>query len=197
LACGKPSSVLRFLTDQIGGQRGPLPGGDKTVFGRRLIPEPLPAMAVTAVVTHARCSLRTGSSARGVAGGGRGRLGAVGNPDVTSTMLLVALALVSGLSFLYYGFRVLFQPALKGEFQRYGMPAFRTLVGVMEVLGGTAVLIGLAIPALGAFAAGGLTVMMILGLIVRFRVHDPVRLMVPAAVLGALNAVLVVLFATQ
>jgi uncharacterized membrane protein YphA (DoxX/SURF4 family) len=112
-------------------------------------------------------------------------------------MLLVALAFVSGLSFLYYGFRVLFQPALKGEFQRYGMPSVRTLVGVMEVLGGTAVLIGLGIPALGAFAAGGLTVMMALGLIVRFRVHDPLARMVPAAVLGVVNAVLVVLFAAQ
>jgi uncharacterized membrane protein YphA (DoxX/SURF4 family) len=112
-------------------------------------------------------------------------------------MLLVTFALVSGLSFLYYGVRVLFQPALKGEFQRYGMPAFRTLVGVMEVLGGTAVLIGLAVPALGAFAAGGLTVMMVLGMIVRFRVHDPARLMIPAAMLGAVNAVLVLLFAMQ
>jgi len=112
-------------------------------------------------------------------------------------MLLVTFALVSGLSFLFYGFRVLFQPALKGEFQRYGMPALRSFVGVMEVLGGTAVLIGVAVPPLGAFAAGGLTVMMVLGLIVRFRVRDPLRRMVPAAVLGVLNAVLVVLFATQ
>ena len=112
-------------------------------------------------------------------------------------MVLVAFALVSGLSFLYYGFRVLFRPALRGEFERYGVPAVRQFVGLMEVLGGTAVILGLAIAPLGAFAAAGLTVMMVLGLIVRFRIHDAPRLMVPAASLGALNAVLVALFLTQ
>lgn len=112
-------------------------------------------------------------------------------------MLVVVFALVSGLSFWFYGFKVLFQPELKGEFERYGMPAIRRLVGVMEILGGTAVLLGVVVAPLGAFAAAGLTVMMILGLIVRFRIHDPARLMVPAAVLGVLNAALFVLFLTQ
>ncbi len=36
--------------------------------------------------------------------------------------------------------------------------------------------------------------MMLLGLVVRVRVHDAPRLMVPAALLGALNALLVALF---
>lgn len=112
-------------------------------------------------------------------------------------MALVVLALVSGLSFLYYGSRVLFRPASRGEFERYGVPAVRGLVGLMEVLGGVAVILGLVVAPLGAFAAAGLTVLMVLGLIVRVRIHDAPRLMVPAASLGALNAVLVVLFVSQ
>lgn len=120
-----------------------------------------------------------------------------GSADVTSLVALVVCALVSGLSFLYYGFRVLFRPALKGEFERYGIPSVRQLVGVMEVLGGTAVLLGLAVPPLGALGAAGLAVLMVLGLIVRVRIHDAPRLMVPAASLAALNAVLVVLFLAQ
>lgn len=112
-------------------------------------------------------------------------------------MVLVMLALISGLSFLYYGCRVLFRTASRAEFERYGMPALRRFVGVMEVLGGTAVLLGLALAPLGAFAAAGLTAMMVLGLIVRIRIHDAPRLMVPAASLGALNALLVVLFLRQ
>ncbi len=112
-------------------------------------------------------------------------------------MALVVLALVSGLSFLYYGFKVLFRTGSRGEFERYGVPAVRRLVGVLEVLGGTAVILGLAIAPLGALAASGLTALMVLGLIVRVRIHDAPRLMVPAASLGALNAVLVVLFLTQ
>lgn len=112
-------------------------------------------------------------------------------------MFLVVFALASGLSFLFYGFRVLFGTASRGEFERYRVPAVRHFVGLVEVLGGTAVILGLAFAPLGAFAAAGLTALMILGLTVRIRIHDAPRLMVPAALLGALNAVLVVLFLSQ
>jgi len=109
-------------------------------------------------------------------------------------MVLLVLALISGLSFLRYGLEVLFRIRLREEFTRYGMPGIRNFVGVMEMLGGAAVLLGLAVAPLGAFGAAGLTLLMILGLIVRIRLHDAPRLMVPAACLGGLNAVLVVLF---
>ncbi len=117
--------------------------------------------------------------------------------DITSGVVLVVFALVSGLSFLYYGFRVLFLTESGREFERYGMPAVRRFVGLMEVLGGTAVILGLASALLGALAAAGLTALMVLGLVVRVRICDAPRLMVPAASLGALNAVLVVLFLSR
>ncbi len=109
-------------------------------------------------------------------------------------MVLVVLALISGLSFLYYGFEILVRTRLTGEFERYGMPRIRSFVGVIELLGGAGVLLGLAYAPLGVFAATGLTLLMVLGLIVRFRLHDAPRLMAPAALLGGVNAVLVVLF---
>ena len=109
-------------------------------------------------------------------------------------MVLTALALISGLSFLRYGSALLFQKRLREEFTRYGIPGMRAFVGVMELLGGTAVLLGLAVAPLGAFGAAGLSVLMVLGLTVRFRIRDDWRLMVPAASLAVLNAVLVVLF---
>ena len=109
-------------------------------------------------------------------------------------MVLVVLALVSGLSFLRYGTRILFRAPLREEFTRYGMPKIRTFVGAMEVLGGTAVLLGLGFAPLGAFGAAGLALLMVLGLVVRIRIGDAPRLMVPAACLAAVNAVLVVLF---
>ena len=112
-------------------------------------------------------------------------------------MVLVVLALVSGLSFLYYGFKVLLRTESEEGFERYGVPAVRRLVGVLEVAGGTAVILGLAVAPLGALAAAGLATLMVLGLIVRIRIHDAPRLMVPAASLSALNAVLVALFLTQ
>ncbi len=109
-------------------------------------------------------------------------------------MVLLVLTLISGLSFLKYGADILFQTRLRQEFERYGIPGVRTFVGVMEILGGLAVLLGLAIAPLGAFGAAGLTVLMVSGLITRLRIHDPVRLMIPAASLAAVNAALVVLF---
>jgi len=109
-------------------------------------------------------------------------------------MVLLVLALISGLSFLRYGFNVLFRIRLRGDFIRYGIPGTRNIVGVLEILGGAAVLLGPMFAPLGAFGAAGLTVLMILGVAVRIRVHDALWLMLPATILGALNAVLIVLF---
>lgn len=109
-------------------------------------------------------------------------------------MVLLVLALISGLSFLRYGSEVLFRPRLREEFTRYGLPGVRRFVGVAEFLGGAAVLLGLAFAPLGAFGAAGLTLLMLLGLIVRIRIQDAPRLMAPAAALCGINAVLVVLF---
>ena len=82
-------------------------------------------------------------------------------------MVLVMLALISGLSFLYYGSSVLFRARLRHEFERYGMPRVRRFVGAVEMLGGAAVLLGIVYAPLGALAAAGLTLLMALGLVVR------------------------------
>lgn len=109
-------------------------------------------------------------------------------------MVLVVLALVSGLSFLRYGVEILSRPRLEEEFSRYGLTEFRSLVGVLEVLGGVGVLVGLVFAPLGALAALGLSALMLLGLVVRIRLGDAPRLMLPAGLLCLLNAALVVLF---
>lgn len=108
--------------------------------------------------------------------------------------ILFTCAVVSGGSFLFYGYETLFKDPPRGEFERFGMPHVRKFVGVIQLLGGTGVLIGLGYAPLGAMAAGGLTAMMILGLIARVKVHDVPRLMIPASTLAAINATLTVLF---
>lgn len=108
--------------------------------------------------------------------------------------ILVALALTSAVAFTIYGYQTLFGLPPRGEFERYGMPKVRRFVGSTQLLGAIGVLLGLIYGPLGALSAGGLTLMMVLGLIVRFRIHDAPRLMVPAASLGVLNGLLVVLF---
>jgi hypothetical protein len=111
--------------------------------------------------------------------------------------LLVVFAFVSGASFLFYGYQTLVKDAPRDEFDRYEMPGARRVVGTMQLFGGAGVLLGLGFAPLGAAAATGLTLMMFLGLIVRFRLHDAPRLMIPAAALGLVNAVLMGLFLSQ
>ena len=110
-------------------------------------------------------------------------------------MLLVLLAVLSALSFFYYGAETLFAERPRAEFERYGLPGVRVFVGSMQILGAAGVLTGLFAAPIGAAAAAGLTVMMLLGLAARWRVHDVPRLMIPAGTLAVLNGVLMVLFA--
>ena len=94
-------------------------------------------------------------------------------------LVLVVFALISGASFLFYGYETLFKEPPRGEFERYGMPGIRRFVGTTQLLGGAGVLIGLGYSPLGAAAAAGLTVMMLLGLATRLKIHDAPRLMIP------------------
>ncbi len=109
-------------------------------------------------------------------------------------MLLVVCSLVSSASFFFYGFETLTKERLRAEYRRYGMPGLRTFAGTMQVLGAAGVLIGLGFAPLGATAAGGLALMMFLGLLVRLSIGDALRLMIPAASLCVINTVLLVLF---
>jgi len=109
-------------------------------------------------------------------------------------MLAVALSLASAAAFLYYGGETLFGAPPRGEYERYGMPRLRVLAGSLQLLGAAGVLIGLAFTPIGVAAAVGLTLMMLLGLLVRYRLHDAPRLMVPAGTLALLNATLVIAF---
>lgn len=112
-------------------------------------------------------------------------------------MLLVILVAVSAVAFLYYGAETLFADRPRHEFERYGMPHLRVFVGSMQLLGAAGVLIGIFVTQIGAVAATGLTIMMLLGLLARYRIHDAPRLMIPASSLALLNATLVFLFFTQ
>ena len=105
-------------------------------------------------------------------------------------MVLLILTLGSAGAFLFYGYETLFGVLPRGEFERYGMPHLRVFVGSMQVLGALGALVGLMFAPIGAVATGGLTLLMLIGLLVRYRIHDAPRLMVPAATLAAVNGTL-------
>ena len=94
--------------------------------------------------------------------------------------------------FLFYGLLCLFADGMVDEFERYGLSRYRRLTGALEVLGAAGLLVGYASPTLDVVSAGGLAVLMVLGLAVRIRVRDSVVQMLPAAFLLVVNAFIVV-----
>ena len=95
---------------------------------------------------------------------------------------------VSGALFLYYGLACLFANGMVDEFARYGLSRFRRATGALEVLGAVGLAAGYLFPLLSVLSAGGLAVLMALGLAVRVKVRDPVVEMLPAVFLLLVNS---------
>jgi hypothetical protein len=98
---------------------------------------------------------------------------------------------VSILLFLYFGVLCVFAEGMIEEFNRFGLPRFRRLTGVLEVLGAAGLAVGYVFPILVAPSAGGLAVLMVLGIAVRVRVRDTLLDTVPAVFLLLVNAFIV------
>jgi len=103
-----------------------------------------------------------------------------------------AAVLVSAVIFLVYGLLCLFSNGMEAEFERYGLSRFRRLTGGLEVLGGVGLLVGLLVPEVMMVASGGLALLMLLGVIARVRVRDPLLEILPASVLLVANAFILV-----
>lgn len=73
------------------------------------------------------------------------------------------------------------------EFERFGLLKFRRLTGALELLGGLGLMVSLVYPPLAILAAGGLALLMVLGVATRIRVKDSLASMAPAIFLLALN----------
>ena len=89
--------------------------------------------------------------------------------------------------FFYYGISVLVSDAMVGEFEKFGLIRFRRVTGVLEVLGAAGLLLGYLIPPLVIAASGGLCVLMILGVGVRYRAGSTVVEALPAVVMALIN----------
>lgn len=98
-----------------------------------------------------------------------------------------ALVVASGCAFVTYGWSCLYTPAMHREFERFGLARFRTMTGVLEVLGGVGLLGGFAWPPAWPLASGGLCLLMICGVAVRLRIGDGLLPTLPAVVLMLVN----------
>jgi uncharacterized membrane protein YphA (DoxX/SURF4 family) len=99
---------------------------------------------------------------------------------------------VSILLFLYYGLICLFAEGMIEEFHHFGIPQFRRLTGVLETLGAIGLACGYAFPFLVAPSAGGLALLMLLGIAVRVKVRDTLVDILPAGFLLVITAFIAV-----
>lgn len=76
---------------------------------------------------------------------------------------------------------------MKLEFKRYGLEKFRTLTGVLEILGGLGLLIGLEYKLILQLSSLGLCLLMLSGLVVRIKIKDPFVQTLPALILFLVN----------
>jgi hypothetical protein len=101
--------------------------------------------------------------------------------------VLAVLKVVSLVSFLGYGFSCLVTQKMKDEFSRYGLSEYRILTGILQIAGSLGLLAGFYVQGLAAAASLGLSVLMFMGSGVRFKIHDPVWMILPALSFMCLN----------
>lgn len=102
--------------------------------------------------------------------------------------LLLALILISSLSFLGYGVAYFISPNMKNEFRRFGLGRVGLLAIIFELLGATGLLVGLHNNAILLISSGGLALLMFLGVAVRLKMKDSLLVSLPALSFMLLNA---------
>ncbi len=91
------------------------------------------------------------------------------------------LTLISSISLFAYGISCLFSFRMINEFERYGLPQFRKLVGLLEILGSIGLLIGsIYNPLLAFIASSGCSLLLLCGFIVRLKIKDSFAQSFPA-----------------
>ena len=101
--------------------------------------------------------------------------------------LYYASLVVSATLFLFYGTACLCFEAMRRDFERFGLSRLRTFVGTLEVLGALGLIVGQLWPPLVPLSAGGLALLMFVGVATRIRALDSLAQTLPALVLMCVN----------
>jgi len=89
--------------------------------------------------------------------------------------------------FAWYGLSCFFMKRMTAEFERYRLGKLRRLVGLLQIDASIGILIGHYSQVILLISSGGLTVMMFLAVLTRFRIRDPWYMAIPAFLFFALN----------
>ena len=98
---------------------------------------------------------------------------------------------ISVVSFAWYGTSCFVSARMIAEFERYHLARFRSLTGLLQVAASLGLLAGYLFRPLLLLSAGGLAAMMLLGVLVRLRIRDPLFAAIPAFALFVLNLFIV------
>ncbi len=102
-------------------------------------------------------------------------------------MLIKILILVSGFSFLYYGLTFFTKSKMRAEFERYKLAKFRNMIGLLQLLGGTGLLVGLLWNTALVISSGGLSLLMMIGFVVRVKMKDKFLDSLPSFIFMLIN----------
>jgi hypothetical protein len=103
------------------------------------------------------------------------------------TSILVS---ISSVSFMIYGISYFKSTRMKNEFRRFGLGNVGLFVVILEMLGALGLLVGLKINSILLLSAGGLALLMCVGIAFRIRFRDTLWLTLPALTLMLLNGFL-------
>jgi hypothetical protein len=104
----------------------------------------------------------------------------------------LVVQVISIVAFLFYGLLCLFSEKTIMEFKRYGLLPFRKLTGTLEILGAIGLILGFYFPVFLLLASLGLALLMLLGVLTRLRIKDPIIAIIPAFTLFVFNLFLFV-----
>lgn len=108
--------------------------------------------------------------------------------SIQSTLMFPVLTIFCAISFIGYGVACLTTDHMVREFARYGLPGYRKLTGFLQLLAAVGLIVGFKMPMVGAVAAGGLALQMLVGLGVRLKIRDSLPRCLPALVYLCLSA---------
>ena len=98
------------------------------------------------------------------------------------------LIVISSVSFLLYGISYFTTTNMKIEFKRFGLEKFCALTAILEILGAFGLLLGISFHPILLVSSAGLTILMLLGVLVRIKMKDSLLISTPATVYMLLNA---------
>ncbi|MBC7466962.1 MAG: DoxX family protein [Bdellovibrio sp.] len=87
---------------------------------------------------------------------------------------------MASIAFFFYGSSCLSSKRMINEFERYGLAKYRTITGVLQILGSVGLMAGFFNPWFTLVASLGLMLQMFLGIIVRIRIKDSLLQASPA-----------------